>query len=96
MTEQRPSIGRIVHYRLSDEDVSDIFIAHGTSTGSFSAGDVLPALVLRADLFDERHRVDLSVQLGSATLLRRGVYEILSPVGDGTRSGWFWPPKVGA
>jgi hypothetical protein len=94
VTEQQPAIGRIVHYRLSEQDVADIFTAHGTSTGSFSAGDVLPAMVLRADDFDDRNRVDLGVQLGNATMLRSQVYEILPDIGDGTEPGWFWPPRV--
>jgi hypothetical protein len=92
MTEQQPSIGRIVHYRLSEQDVADIFVAHGASTGSFDVGDVLPAIVLRVN-DPTVWGVDLSVQLGSATMLRRA--EAGPDGATGSLNGrWFWPPRV--
>jgi len=87
VSEQQPSIGRIVHYRLSEQDVADIFVAHGTETGHFNVGDVLPAQIIRVG----ENQVQLSVNLGSALLARYA-----GPVSVPTTNGcWFWPPRVG-
>jgi hypothetical protein len=92
---QQPTIGRIVLYRLSEQDAADIFTAHGTTNGSFEEGVVLPAIIIRIqDKADgcEILYVDLAVQLGGATMLRRAV--CLSDTGRADDTGfWFWPPR---
>lgn len=92
VSEQSPSVGRIVHYRLTEHDVNDIFVAHGTATGRYEIGDVLPAQIIR--VYDEGRHIDLSVNLGGALLLRHAVTEL--PGGDDGTGQWFWPPRAGS
>lgn len=91
MTGQAPSVGRIVHYRLTERDVNDIFVAHGTATGKHEPGDVLPATIIRVFIDGT---IYLSVNLGSALLARAGVSRL--PDGDDGLGQWFWPPRVGS
>lgn len=80
-----PTIGRIVHYRMSDYDVSC------ANAGPFSknpvrAGDVLPAVVVATH---GTSCVNLKVLLDG-----HGDYWATSRVeGDGPGQ-WFWPPRV--
>lgn len=93
MTEQQPSIGRIVHYRLSEQDVNESFIRHG-STQALSAGDVLPAIVVGV----RRGRaVDAPPALDMQVFLPGGYPLWVSSITEGAgHSEWFWPPRVGA
>lgn len=99
MTEQRPSIGRIVHYRLSDQDVSDAFVAHGqTHSQSLRAGDVLPAIVV--GVFAEYKSIDAPLVLdmtvflpGGHTLWVEAVRELREGQAD-QHGFWCWPPRV--
>jgi hypothetical protein len=89
-----PTIGRIVHYRLSDADVdliaqrrADTDAGGGVIGNSVATGEVYPANVVRT--FGGDHSVNLQVQLDGydtywATSRR-----------EGTEPGtWCWPPRV--
>jgi hypothetical protein len=84
----QPSIGRIVRYKLSDDDALSINInrQESQSLGNVAwPGDVYPAMVVRT--------WDTSVQLqvfldGPDTYWATSVLE-----GDGERQ-WSWPPRV--
>lgn len=85
--EQTATLGRIVHYQLSETDVAiirDRRIASKTVANSVWAGDIFPAIVVRT--------WDTSVQLqvfldGNDTYWATSVSE-----GDGERQ-WSWPPR---
>lgn len=50
MTQQAPSLGRLVHYRLNEQDVAVINerrTAKGIRGNSVEVGDVFPLLVVR-------------------------------------------------
>lgn len=86
-----PTIGRIVHYRLSEQDVARITInaeKHGGHQGNeVRTGDVLPALVVRVNAGNS---VNLQVFLDGPD-----VYWATSRGLDGIDYGcWFWPPRV--
>lgn len=92
VTEQSPTVGRIVHYRLSDHDVNDIFLMVGNAS-RMVAGDVLPAMVVTVN--ESPGRVGLQVYLDAPGLLWRpdamgGRLDEIGPIGG----RWFWPPRV--
>lgn len=85
-----PTIGRIVHYRLTEQDAAE---------AGARAGDVLPAIIVGVFAawrsVDAPLVCDLQVFLNSSApvmLHRQGVSE-LPPNEDGTGQ-WFWPPRV--
>lgn len=87
-----PTIGRIVHYRLSEQDAEHITIsaeAHGGHRGNeVRAGEVYPAIIVRTA--DDDLRVNLQVFLdGPDTrwVTSRG-YSVE------TGGCWFWPPRI--
>jgi len=90
MTEQAPSVGRIVHYTVGDGEVRAINELRGNTV---QAGDVLAAVIVRV----------WSVENGCANLrvLLDGpdVYWATSRVrdpGGATYQGgtWHWPERV--
>ena len=97
-----PTIGRIVHYCLTEQDAECInrrrvnyhldpsnegFIFH---TGNVAnAGDVFPAMAVRVN--DDGASVNAQVLLdGNDTLWVTSVVESVGAV----PGGWFWPPRV--
>ncbi len=86
-----PTIGRIVHYRLSDQDV-ELIAEHRRETGEQGntavPGFVYPAIVVRT--FDDTLGANLQVFLDGPDTLwvtSRG-YSVET---DGC---WFWPPRL--
>jgi len=90
-----PTIGRIVHYRLSEQDAERIYelrtAARMHQSPGFNAaygGDVYPAIVVRT--FDDILNVNLQVFLDGPDTLwvtSRG-YSVE------TEGCWFWPPRI--
>ena len=104
MTEhQKPSIGRIVHYRLSEQDADHInrrrtHAAEQAQLGghnypvhtgnSARAGDVYPATVVR--VFDPSvSTANLQVHLDGTD-----AHWATSRTEGDTDGQWFWPPRV--
>jgi hypothetical protein len=92
--DQKPSIGRIVHYRLSEGDVSQINDQSPVRDPSselvcrnpVSAGQVYPAQVVA--VFDERC-CNLVVQLDGAAQ-----YWATSRTRGDQPGQWAWPERV--
>lgn len=98
------SLGRTVHYRLSEFDAEQINRRRAVAPGyepaagtqrhvgnPASAGDVLPCLVTKVWSV-EGNLVNAKVFLdGNDTLWITSVHEAASPDELGA---WFWPPKV--
>lgn len=85
MTDQSPTVGRIVHYRLSDQDINDVFLMVGSRSDA-RADDVLPSVIIRTH---EQGVVDLQVFLDAPGAL----YRTSVSHGDHQRQ-WSWPPRV--
>lgn len=97
---QQPTVGRIVHYRLSEHDANlinkrrdDSFIegqarSHGNVARS---GDVYPAVIVR--VFDSSTTTaNLQVFLdGNDTYWATSRQEAPDDMSEGR---WFWPPRV--
>lgn len=85
----KPTIGRIVHYRLSAGDVQSINIQHPPrDRNAVREGQVLPATVT-AVFGEASGSANLAVQLDGV-----GTYWATSrPEGDGPGQ-WSWPPRV--
>jgi hypothetical protein len=90
-----PTIGQIVHYKLTEQDVQAIdekypmIDADGrrSSRNRVNVGDVFPAMVVR--VFDADHGINLQVSLdGDMSYWATSRQE-----GDG-HGFWFWPPRV--
>lgn len=86
-----PTIGRVVHYRLSEQDI-ELIAEHRRETGEQGntayPGDVYPAFVVRA--FGDTLSVNLRVMLDGPDTLwvtSRG-YSVQ------TQGCWFWPPRI--
>lgn len=92
MSGQAPSVGRIVHYRLSEGDAS--VIAHQRLTvgspqsNAAQAGDVYPAIVVRV--------FDPSVTTANLQVFLDGTdsYWATSRQEGDDPGTWFWPPRV--
>jgi hypothetical protein len=96
----KPTIGRIVHYRLSEQDANliskrrdDSFVEgqarnHGNAA---RAGDVYPAMVVR--VFDpSTTTANLQVFLdGNDTYWATSRQEAPDDMSEGY---WFWPPRA--
>lgn len=86
-----PTIGRIVHYRLSDQDVEQVAELRretGRQGNTARPGDVYPAIVVRT--FGDSLGVNLRVMLDGPDTLwvtSRG-YSVETP------GCWFWPPRI--
>ena len=100
---QQPTIGRIVHYRLSDADVAAIHAASDATRGRrnpVSAGQVYPAQITA--VFDPAGgTANMVVQLDGlqqhwVTSSRRGEpADGLETTGETIPPGtWCWPPRV--
>lgn len=89
VTDQLPSVGWIVHYRLTEQDVADAFVQHGRGgINQPKVGDVLPMVIV--GVVDESLAVSGNVHLPGGYLLgvdNRG-YSV------STNGCWFWPPRV--
>lgn len=92
---QRPSVGRIVHYKLSAGDVAIIdrdtprVVDGRTVRNDVRAGQVLPATVTA--VFGTGSTANLIVQLDGA-----GQYWATSRSESDNEGAWSWPPRVGA
>lgn len=89
VSTQQPSIGRIVHYRLSDEDISkapNTVFARGNRP---YIGGVYPAVIVRTA--DDDLRVNLRVLLDGPDDL----WVTSAGYSVDTDGCWFWPPRVG-
>lgn len=85
-----PTIGRIVHYRLTETDVARIEQSRGgDSPGNrIAPGFVYPAIVVRTS--DDTDAVNLQVFLDGPD-----TYWVTSRPGSQFVDGcWFWPPRV--
>jgi hypothetical protein len=83
--EQKPSVGRIVYYRIAANDVEAISKLGGNAQAE---GDMVPAMIVR--LWDESTGCsNLTLFLdGPATLRKTSVVR-------GDQPGqWSWPPRV--
>lgn len=82
-----PTIGRIVHYRLTELDAERITInAEERGGNRVSAGDVLAAVVVQ--VWSDT-AVNLQVFLdGPGTHWRTSAH-----LGD-EQGSWFWPPRI--
>lgn len=92
-----PSIGRIVHYTLSEGDVASIdrdmpaYPGQSVKRNSVQAGDVYPAIVVRVfpGGTEANGVCNLQVLLdGNCSFWATSRVE-----GEG-ESRWFWPPRV--
>lgn len=99
MSGTRVTIGRWVHYRLTEDDVTAARLArtqvyYRQRGPEPQIGDVLPALVVAVDEHDIE-RVDLQV-------FGRGAFTLFVDAVGGGPNGetgeltgrWFWPPRV--
>lgn len=90
----KPSIGRIVHYRRTEQDVNDLFVDFGTAGGGVpEVGEVVAAQISRVN-------PDGSVNLrvmpdGPGTLCRASVFEGSADAFADGFGLWCWPPRVG-
>lgn len=88
-----PTIGRIVHYRLSRDDVDSIAERMEELPPNLrpipSVGDVLPMIVVRVHGRGEHSPVNGQVFLDGDGLLHVG--GVLPGQGPGT---WSWPPAA--
>ena len=87
----KPSIGRIVHYTLSENDATAIANRRkdfGVNIGNaVREGDVFPAVIVR--VFEAAGSANLKVLLdGTDDFWAGSVSE-----GEGPRT-WAWPPRV--
>lgn len=86
-----PTIGRVVHYRLSEQDI-ELIAEHRRETGeqgnTARPGDLYPSIVVRT--FGDSLAVNLQVFLDGPDTLwvtSRG-YSVQ------TQGCWFWPPRI--
>lgn len=95
MSTQPLTIGRVVHYRLSQYDVEQIEYArtslpHRTRGNQVAAGDVYPATVVRVN---SDTSANLQVHLDGPDTHWATSRESGPADHDGR---WFWPPRVGS
>ncbi|HEY9354265.1 MAG TPA: hypothetical protein VIP28_13475 [Nocardioides sp.] len=85
----KPSIGRIVHYKLSEGDVAYIQSKHQdrSSCNQASAGEMYPALVVR--VWGSGESVNLQVFLDGDCS-----YWATSRVEGDAAGTWRWPERV--
>jgi hypothetical protein len=86
VTGQAPSVGRIVHYRLTEKDVNDIFVAHGTTNRqSVRAGDTFPAMVVA--IFAAYKSVNAPAVLDLSVFVPGGHLLAVEEIAEGTEQG---------
>jgi len=85
----KPSIGRIVHYKLSEGDVAFIQSKHQdrSSCNIASIGDVYPALIVR--IWGSGENVNLQVFLDGDCS-----YWATSRAQGDAAGFWHWPERV--
>lgn len=88
-----PTIGRIVHYRLSDQDI-ELIAEHRRETdrqgNTAYAGDVYPALVVRVFDIDGVMSANLQVFLDGPDTF----WATSRGYSTETEGCWFWPPRL--
>lgn len=85
-----PTIGRVVHYKLSVEDVGLIEQRRGGGPGNrLEAGQNYPALVVRTWGDTSESAVQLQVFLDGPD-----TYWATSRTQGDAPGQWFWPPRV--
>lgn len=87
-----PTVGRVVHYRVSAEEAAQITERHRSAGGNYAQeGDVYPLLITRV-------WGDQEYSSFNGTLFLDGPNSTLwitsTHIGDGPRH-CFWPPRVG-
>lgn len=92
-----PTIGRIVHYKLSANDALRInrnWLEHGGTTGNASSeGDVVPLIIVR--VWPDEFGAGIAGVNGQAILDGHDTLWVTSAK-EGTEAGqWCWPPRVG-
>ena len=90
-----PTIGRIVHYRLTEQDARDASALDASP--EMRAGDVLPAIIVGVFAayrsVDAPPVCDLQVFLnGPGQMWRQGISEL--PASEDGTGQWFWPPRI--
>ncbi|HEY9473021.1 MAG TPA: hypothetical protein VIS06_04110 [Mycobacteriales bacterium] len=91
---QTPTIGRIVHYRLSAQDaaiIRDRRAATGAHGNPALEGDVYPAEIVR--VFGPADNPDRAVNLQVGLDGEDTYWATSRTEGDGPGT-WFWPPRV--
>ncbi len=88
---QVPTIGRIVHYKLSDSDVGIIEQRRGPGVGGNQvlAGQNYPALIVRTWGDTPESAVQLQVFLDG-----NDTYWATSRVSGHAPGQWIWPPRI--
>ena len=82
MSEQKPSVGRVVHY-----------VAYGTPKGEYTAGAHRAAIITEVDYDEEFHDYFVSICILNPT----GLFFLQGAEYDetGQKSGtWHWPERV--
>lgn len=98
VTDQLPSVARIVHYRLSAEDVSNINFQRtrllgGERGNAPREGDVLPLIV--AAVYAEYKSIEApSVVNGQVILDGPDTLWVTSRKQGDENGQWSWPPRV--
>lgn len=91
MTEQKPSIGRIVHYRLTRADASKASLPRDGGN-PHEAGQVLPLVVCR--IFEDEYGPGVPGVNGQVLVDGRGSLWVTS-IQEGEGEGqWSWPPRT--
>ncbi len=87
----KPTIGRIVHYTLSENDIE----ANQVGSGNVKAGDTVPAIIVRAWGTDPTSAVNLRVFLDGPKDL--WLTSRLGAASDqiNVPGFWNWPPREG-
>lgn len=89
---QTPTIGRIVHYKLSEQDVlsiNDQRLAHRSAGNVPRKGDVYPAMIVRT----WGEQIGASVQL-QVYLDGSDTYWATSRTEGKAEGQYVWPPRV--
>jgi hypothetical protein len=94
MSQQKPSIGRIVHYRLSEGDAAVIAEkrAQNARLNPHSAGDTVALVIAR--VWPDEYGSGTPGVNGQALLDGESSLWVTS-AREGTEPGqWSWPPRV--
>lgn len=88
----QPSIGRIVHYSLTQQDADTVAqnrARYGVEGNPVAEGDTFPAIIVRVWSTDPGDGVNLQVWLDGPDML----WSCSRREGDGPGT-WSWPPRV--
>lgn len=93
---QQPTIGRIVHYRLSERDVESITGARLNNTSLFGsipkAGDVVPLIITR--VWPDEYGEGVAGVNGQAFLDGNHSHWVTSAKEGADNGEWSWPPRA--